>query len=227
MGRITTWPWSAMGRSWILWRPRSEGAAGQVIERQLAVAAAGGKRGDLAADGDEAFGVGIFHDGDDEALLGGHGDAHVDIVLVDDRVAVDLGVHHWILGQGEAGGLDEERHEGEADAVVFFHPLAEAVAEGGDRRHVDFVERRQVRGGLLRLEQVLGDPAAAGRHLLACLAGAVGRRRWRHRRCRDGCWRRLGFRQVVEDVGFADHAAPAGARDGGEVDALGGGDALG
>ena len=46
------------------------------------------------------------------------------------------------------------------------YPLAQRV----DGRHVDFVERRQVRRRVLRLEQILGDALPARRHLLARLA---------------------------------------------------------
>ena len=38
------------------------------------------------------------------------------------------------------------------------------------RRHVDLVERREMRRRVLRLEEILGDALAARRHLLARLA---------------------------------------------------------
>ena len=50
-------------------------------------------------------------------------------------------------------------------------------------RHVDLVERREMRRRVLRLEQMLGDALAARRHLLARLALA---RRRRARRLRGG-----------------------------------------
>ena len=53
------------------------------------------------------------------------------------------------------------------------HSLAQRV----DRRHVDFVERREMRRRVLRLKQILGDALSARRHLLARLALAAAPRR--------------------------------------------------
>ena len=107
------------------------------------------------------------------------------------------------------------------------YPLAQRV----DGRHVDLVERREVRGVVLRLEEVLGDALAARRHLLARLAlagcaGAVAARGGDgtaqplrdQRRC--GVPRARGCSAgMLDHIGLATHAAAAGAGDSGDVDA--------
>ena len=58
-------------------------------------------------------------------------------------------------------------------AVLLLDALLQRSRSALDGGHVDLVERRQVRGRVLRLEQVLGDALPARRHLLARLARAV------------------------------------------------------
>ncbi len=58
------------------------------------------------------------------------------------------------------GSLDEERHETELDAVLGRERLLIALPQRHDGRHVDFIERRQHRSLLLRLQQTLRDPRA-------------------------------------------------------------------
>ena len=69
-----------------------ERAAGEVVHRQLAVARALGDRRDVARDLEHALAVGVLDVRHDEPGVGRDGDAHVHIMLVDDRVAVDLRV---------------------------------------------------------------------------------------------------------------------------------------
>ena len=81
--------------------------------------------------------------------------------------------------------LDEERHEAQADAVLLLERLLVAGAQVHDPRHVGFVEGGQDRGGLLGLDQALGDALAEAAHPLAGLAAGGrgtgilrGRRPW-------------------------------------------------
>ena len=62
--------------------------------------------------------VGVAHHRHDEALLGADRDADVVVVLVDDVLAVDLGVDRRDLLQRLDAGLDEEAHEAELHAVL-------------------------------------------------------------------------------------------------------------
>ena len=86
------------------------------------------------------------------------------------RIAVHLGVDRRERLEREARRLCEERHEAELEAMFLLHPLLHPLAERRDGAHVDLVERREMRGGVLRLQQVLGDALAARGHLLARFA---------------------------------------------------------
>ena len=74
-----------------------------------------------------------------------------------------------VLG-GERAGLHEEAHEAEADAVLLLEQILVAGAGVDHRRHVDVVERRQHRRGVLRFLEALGDRLAKPRHLDALFA---------------------------------------------------------
>ncbi len=82
-----------------------EGAAGQLVDRELAVAGATAELGDLAFDLGEAHAVGIAHHRHHETLLGADRDADVIVVLEDDVVAVDLAVDGRDLLQRLDAGL--------------------------------------------------------------------------------------------------------------------------
>src|SRR5690606_15371880 len=73
--------------------------------------------------------VGVLDDGHDQALLRRDGHADVVVVLVDDVVAVDLGVELRDQLQGVDHGLDEERHEAEPHAVALLERLAVLLAQ--------------------------------------------------------------------------------------------------
>src|SRR6202008_1445322 len=97
------------------------------------------------------------------------------------------------------------------------------VAERVERRHVDFVERRQMRGRFLRLQQILGDALPPRRHLLARLALAR-RRAVTARRCDRSSWTRsyrrsFGAGRRSQDIGLGDGAPTSGAGYSGDVDA--------
>ena len=68
--------------------------------------------------------------------------------------------------------LDEERHEAEPDAVFLLERLLVEGAQLDHPRHVGFVEGGEDRGGLLDLDQPLGDALAQAAHALAGFAGS-------------------------------------------------------
>ena len=72
--------------------------------------------------------------GHDEPGVGRDRDAHVHIVLVDDRVAVDLRVDVGIRLERQARRLHEEGHERELDAVLLLDALLEPLAQRARRR---------------------------------------------------------------------------------------------
>ena len=115
----------------------------------------------------------VLHDGHDEPTLRADGDAEVHEVLVDDVVTADLRIDGRNLGERGDAGAREERHEPEPDAVRLLETLFVRGAERHHGAHVDLVEGREDRGGVLRLYEALGDPLPepAERHgLLAFLS---------------------------------------------------------
>ena len=110
----------------------AEGAAGQVLQLQRAVAGAFAEIGDGGLDAGEAELVGVADHRHDQAGGTADRDAHVDEILVNDVVAVDLGVDRGEFLQRDAAGADEDAHEAEADAVVL---LLEGIAVFAAQRH--------------------------------------------------------------------------------------------
>ena len=120
----------------------------------------------------------------------------------------------------------------ELHAVLLLDALLDPLAQRDHRRHVDLVERREMRRRVLRLEQMFGDALAARRHLLARLARAVrgdgalrgGRRRRRRRGGFAAPAARRGAAAPLVDaldhVRLAHDAAASRALDRTEVDAL-------
>ena len=139
------------------------GSLGEVVDRLL----------DLG----EAHPLGVPQHRHDQAAVAADGDADVEVVVVDDLVAVDLGVDLGALLERVDRRLDEERHEAELDAVRFFgtirlcSPRSSITAD-----HVDFVERRQQRGVLLALRPAAarcgGGSGSSARLLRVPIAGA-------------------------------------------------------
>ena len=80
--------------------------------------------------------------------------------------------------------------EPEVDAVLLLERLLAPLAQRHHRRHVDFVERREHRGGALRFDEAARDRGATLRHADAFLAAVAWRRAASRRRRRGaaiGC----------------------------------------
>ena len=159
-----------------------ETAALHVGHGQLAVAGAQAHFGDLLLDGGKAHLVGVAQDWHHKAVGRAHRHAHVDIVLVDHVLTVDLGVDLGDLFQGVDAGFDEEGHEAQLDAVLFLELVLVGVAHLHDAGHVDLVVGRQHRGSVLRVLQAFGDGGAQAGHLDALFPGGIVSR---DRRARD------------------------------------------
>ena len=126
--------------------------------------------------------VGIAHHRHDQAALGRNRDADVVVVLVDDVVAFDLGIDvGQFLQRGDAG-LDEEAHEAEPHAVLLLEAVLVLGAQRHDMAHVDFVEGRELGGGVLRFLQAQRDGLAQPGHRHAFLAVGVRARAGVNRR---------------------------------------------
>ena len=127
-----------------------EGAAGHLLDGQRAFLGALAELGDGLLDLGEAHPVGVADDRHDQPLGRRHRDRDVEIIVIDDLVALDAGVDRGHVLRGERDRLHEKAHEAQADAVLLLEQILVAGARVDHRRHVDVVERRQQRGGVLR-----------------------------------------------------------------------------
>src|SRR5690606_23771125 len=141
-----------------------ERAALQVLELEPALARGLGVVGDALPDLGEAPALDVAQPRRDQAAGGGDRHRDVGVAVVDDVVAVDRGVDDREALQRVGGGLGEEAHEAELDAVLLLELLAQLLAQGHDLAEVDLVERGQHRDRLLRLHQALGDALADAGH---------------------------------------------------------------
>lgn len=108
-----------------------EGAAGEVVERELAVLGLLAELGDLQFDLGNRHGLGVAQDRHHQAARRADRDADVDVAVVDDVVAIDRGVQDRELLQRGHGRLDEEAHETETDTVRLLElEIAVLLAQG-------------------------------------------------------------------------------------------------
>src|SRR2546428_295551 len=194
-----------------------EGAAGEVVELELAVAREARQPRDLALDVRERHALGVVEHGNDEAALRPHRHPEVNELLVDDVVAADLGVDHRDVAQRRDAGAREERHEAEPDAVLLLEALLVLGAQRDHRAHIDLVEGGEDGGGSLRLDEALGDPPPdrAQRHPLLALGEGGGRLRRRRHVDPDGPRAALEVRQHVL---LGEPPALAGSRHQGRIE---------
>jgi len=115
-----------------------------------------------------------------ETLFGCYGDAHVDVVTINDLVGgvVDDGVDNGLILKSIGGGLDEGRHEAQLDTVFLEEGVLVLLPESDDVCHVDLVEGGQHGASVLGVLQALGDSQAHAVHLHTLLSAGS---------CAD-CW---------------------------------------
>lgn len=101
-----------------------EGATCDVVGRQLFVASAICEIHDGACDTEETLLLRLLHYGNDQAPLEGYGNADVDVLVVEDRLALCAvlhgGVHDGMLTQRLDGSSGDEGHVGELHAIALF-----------------------------------------------------------------------------------------------------------
>ncbi len=208
-----------------------EHAALEFGQLDLAVAGALAEVADGLLDAGEIELVAVADDGDHQALVGAHGHADVEEVVLDDVVAVELRVDGGHFLEGLDRGLDEEGHEAELHPVFLEEFLAVPLAQLHHGRHVHLVEGGEHGGLGLGLDEALGDLPAERRHPLARrAAGAGGDLDGGGRGGGDG-GRGRGDRldrrltgEGGEHVALGDAPGLAGAFEGGGVEAGLGGD---
>jgi len=142
-----------------------EYAAFEVGERDLAFA---GLLGDLR-DAFFYFGhaeqVALADDGNHEAFVGRDRHADVEIMILNDLVAVDLGVDGRDFLERVDDSLGEKRHEAEFHAVLFHEIILVFRAQGHHGGHIALVEGREHGRFLLGADEPAGDGLPEFRHL--------------------------------------------------------------
>src|SRR4051812_47483193 len=116
-----------------------EGGAFDVFGFQLFSAGTFAEIGDAALQAEEVEISGVLEDGHDESPVERDGDAHVNVAVVTDVIAVDVGVDDGPLLQRNDGGAHEERHEGEADAMALLEAVFLFGAQINDAGEIHFV----------------------------------------------------------------------------------------
>lgn len=151
-----------------------EDAALEVIDGDFAFADFFGVVDDFFFDIGEGELIAVTDDWDHEAL--GSADGYTDVIemVLDDVIAVDLGVDFRCELEGLDGGFDEEGHEAEFDAVFFEEFFLVFFAGIHDGAHIDFVEGGEHGGFLFGGDEAFCDFFAQGGHFFAGGAGFWG-----------------------------------------------------
>ena len=106
----------------------------------------------------------LADDRHDETPLECHSNAKIDVLVVADRSVFNRRIDDRIFAQSINSGGGDERHEGELDAYMVLECSLLALAETGDARHVDLVDRVRVRALLQALHHSLANNGAHLRH---------------------------------------------------------------
>ncbi len=189
-----------------------EGAAVVVLVRQAALPGLLDELCGLLRDAGEADDVGVPDHGDDQPAGDGDGGADVDIIMVDDVIAIHAGVDDGEVLQGLGAGPDDDVVVGDLDAQGLV-----LVPQGHGGGHVHHHPVVGLGVGGLAGQHIPGDGLAHPAHGLG--AGAPGQLAGdglHRRRCGRGLCRGAGVGQVLR----GDLAVGAGAGDAGEVNAL-------
>ena len=149
---MTTWPFTATGRSCDFVHAEDaalgriedrraeeravnaavrdrEDAALQILDLDLPLARFHRVIGEIPLDFGEAFLIGIANDRHDEAALGADGDADVEVMVLNEVIAIDPAIDRGAALERGDGGFDEKRHEAELDAVIFLKVVLHLFAE--------------------------------------------------------------------------------------------------
>eukprot|EP00050_Salpingoeca_kvevrii_P016586 m.56840 g.56840 ORF g.56840 m.56840 type:complete len:307 (+) comp7036_c0_seq1:1183-2103(+) len=142
-----------------------KGATIHVLNRKIAVARLEAEVGELALDIDKAHLFDVAENRNNQALGGSNGNRNVDIVVVDNVIAINESIDGGDELKGLRRGLAEGGHEAELDAMLLQHVILVAGAEGHDVGHVNLVESGEHGSNVLGLLEALGSALAHARHL--------------------------------------------------------------
>ncbi len=84
--------------------------------------------------------------------------------MIDDFLALDIGVDRGHVARGQHRRLHEEAHEAEADSVLLLEQILVAAPGLHHRGHVDVVEGGQQGRGVLGFLEPSGDGLPKPRH---------------------------------------------------------------
>ena len=143
--------------------------SGHLFGLELFGAGAVGEVGDGAAQVEQIAAAGLFDDRHDEPPVERHGNADVDVVVVDNVIANQGGVDHRNRLQRIRDGLDDEGQIGELSTRLFILGSF-GIANLRDAGKVDFEDRVHVRRDAAAQHHVLGDLLPHHRHLLDAVA---------------------------------------------------------
>jgi len=141
-----------------------EGAAGDLVGRQLLPAGAVGYIDDGTGDAEEVLFFRLFDDRYDEAPVERDSDADVDVLVVTDRLAFDRAIDDGMFTQRNDGGAGDEGHVRQLDTVTLLVLRLLLLAKLDDARHVHLEDGVDMRAGALRLDHALRDDRAHLRH---------------------------------------------------------------
>mmetsp|Transcript_8958 Transcript_8958/g.28283 ORF Transcript_8958/g.28283 Transcript_8958/m.28283 type:complete len:290 (+) Transcript_8958:1991-2860(+) len=212
-----------------------EGGPAQLLLRQLVLLPERLQPGQLVCDLGHRAVLHVVHHGHQQPARRVHG--HAQVVARVQRhlrqLVVHAGVQRWVLQQRERGGLEEERHHGDLDALALSQSL-ELPSQLQQRVHPHLVVVAKVRDAEARAHGLRHDAADAADGLLDVLPlphqhrqrvgdrrGSRGRRRSRrsrHRRLWRRCLRGAGLEEGQQVV-LHDATALARARHAAQVDA--------
>ncbi len=170
-----------------------------------------GEIGDRFFDLGETHALGVAKNRHHQPLTRADRDTDVVVILVNDVRAPDLSVDSGELHQRVDHRPGEKRHEPELDVVLLKKRVLVLVAQFHDRGHVDLVEGRQQRGGLLGLDESFGDALSHRGHgddLLPSPRHGIG-----SRLRRSGRLIRRPLFHVGLHIFFQDTSAGPGRRD--------------
>ena len=80
--------------------------------------------------------VGVAHDGDDKAIGRADRDRDVEIIVIDDFVAIDLRIDRRNIARSKRNRLGEEAHETKPHAVLLLEQILVGRARFDHRAHV-------------------------------------------------------------------------------------------
>ena len=171
-----------------------EGAALHVGHRQLPIAGLPAEIADFLFDLGDRHLVGIAHHRNHKALVGADSDADMGVLLVDQVIAIDLGIDRRDFLERMHHGLGEKAHEAQLDAMLLLEQVLVLVAQVHHRLHVHLVEGGQHGGGVLRILEAARNGLAQAGDLHALFARRViggnrSARRGRRRRSGGLCSR--------------------------------------